>query len=93
MPYRYNPFTDKLDYYQEAAEGTPILSIPGGTDYRIKALRLNASGHIVVTYDDTPGVAGGYISSDPGSGEYLIKALRLDSGKKIVVTYDGDAEP
>ena len=92
MPYKYNPFTDKLDYY-EPAQGTPILSIPGETDYRIKALRLDADGKVVVTYDENPGGTAGYISSSPGSGEYLIKALRLDSDLKIVFTYDGDAEP
>ena len=73
-----------------------VGSNPQVGEYRIKAMRLNSSKHVVIVYDETPEIAiGDYdtILSNPGSGEYRIKALRLNASKHVVVVYDETAEP
>ena len=67
-----------------------IISNPGAAEYGVRALRLSATGDIIVTYD---GDTGGYVSSIvscPGATEHRIKALRRSASGAVVVTYDSD---
>ena len=34
--------------------GTGIVSNPGSGEYRVKGIRLSATGEIIITYDETP---------------------------------------
>ena len=34
--------------------GTGIISNPGSGEYRVKGIRISATGEIVITYDETP---------------------------------------
>jgi len=89
MPYRLNPFTGGMDYYEESSN---IVSIPPANMCRVKNIYVDPSTNkTIVKWEDVPGGEEYSVKSDPPEGMCKVVNVYVDPvTERTIVKYEGE---
>ena len=92
MPYKVNPITGSLDYYEVLPAGSGrIVSVPPTDCYPVTNLFVTSGGNLQVEWDDSPTTGGEvYLGTVPPQGATPVVNLYVNNGK-LVVEYDDES--
>ena len=89
MPYKLNPFTGELNYYEKSSS---IISVPPVTMCVVKNMYVDPVGNkLMIKWDDVPGGEEYALESAPPQGMCKVSNLYVNPETgKLVIKYEGE---